>query len=164
MEYRKQLIKWLFNKSQKIYTSLFKKNKAWGLTTNDLLQLPTHSIGFRLGTFLKDNDFELLPKVERHDAYHVITGYGTNVEDEIALQCLCFGNGKRSPYLYGAMILGLLILPDYYKYYYKSYCLGKNANPFHHYDYKKLLKISITDFRTAIFNKKQLINIECKTA
>jgi ubiquinone biosynthesis protein Coq4 len=164
MKYRKQLIEWLFNKSQKIYTSLFKKHKAWGLTTNDLLQLPTHSIGFHLGTFLKDNDFELLPKVERHDAYHVITGYGTNVEDEIALQCLCFGNGKRSPYLYGAMILGVLILPNYYKYYYKSYCLGKNANPFHHYDYKKLLKVSITDFRTAIFNKKQLINIECKTA
>lgn len=164
MKYRKQLIEWLFNKSQKIYTSLFKKHKAWGLNTNDLLQLPTHSIGFHLGTFLKDNDFELLPKVERHDAYHVITGYGTNVEDEIALQCLCFGNGKRSPYLYGAMILGVLILPDYYKYYYKSYCLGKNANPFHHYDYKKLLKVSITDFRTAIFNKKQIINIECKTA
>lgn len=73
MKYRKQLIEWLFNKSQKIYTSLFRKHKAWGLNTNDLLQLPTHSIGFRLGTFLKDNDFELLPKVERHDAYHVIT-------------------------------------------------------------------------------------------
>jgi len=112
--------------------------------------------------FLDRNNFELIAKVERHDAYHVLTGYGTKVEDEIALQCLCFGNGKRSLYLYGAMLLGIIILPEYYKYYYKSYCIGKRANTFHHYDYKKLLKVSIHDFRDIIFSKQQTTKINLK--
>jgi ubiquinone biosynthesis protein Coq4 len=163
MTYRKQLIIWLFNKSQILYTSLFKHHEAWNLSVNDLLEFPKNSIGYHLGIFLKQHNFELLPKVERHDAYHVVTGYGINVEDEIALQCLCFGNGKRSPYLYGAMILGTLILPDYYRYYYKSYRIGKQAHPFHHYDYKTLLTVSLAQFRTTIFYKNTPINTECKT-
>ena len=74
---------------------------------------------------------------------------------EIALQCLCYGNGKRSPYLYGAIILGVAILPDYYNYYFKSYKTGKRANPFHHFDYQKLLSVSIADLRGAIFPKSE---------
>ncbi|WP_396601763.1 Coq4 family protein [Algibacter sp. R77976] len=155
MNKRKQLIEFLFDKSQKIYTNMFKHHEPWGISKKELLDYPQDSIGKYLGVFLDKNNFELISKVERHDAYHTITGYGTKVEDEIALQCLCFGNGKRSLYLYGAIILGIIILPDYYKYYYKSYVIGKNANPFHHYDYKKLLKISIHKFRAAIFSKTQ---------
>jgi len=134
---------------------MFKNHEAWGVTTNELLTYPTDTLGRHLGEFLHKNGFELIPKVERHDAYHTLTGYGTNVEDEIALQCLCFGNGKRSLYLYGAMILGILILPDYWRYYYCSYQIGKNAHPFHHFDYKKLLNVNIHDFRSAIFSSAQ---------
>lgn len=134
---------------------MFKNHEAWGVTTNELLTYPTDTLGRHLGEFLHKNGFELIPKVERHDAYHTLTGYGTNVEDEIALQCLCFGNGKRSLYLYGAMILGILILPDYWRYYYRSYQIGRNAHPFHHFDYKKLLNVNIHDFRSAIFSSAQ---------
>lgn len=162
MRYRKKLIEWLFENTQKIYTNMFKNHKPWGIYKAELLTYPEDSIGKHLGLFLDKNNFELISKVERHDAYHTITGYGTKVEDEIALQCLCFGNGKRSPYLYGAIMLGIIILPDYYKYYYKSYCIGKNANSFHHYDYKKLLKVSIHDFRQVIFSKKQVNTINLK--
>ncbi|GAA4292496.1 Coq4 family protein [Aestuariibaculum suncheonense] len=156
MNLRKNLIEWLFNISQKVYTNMFKHHKPWGITKQDLLTYPDESIGNHLGLFLEKNNFELIAKVERHDAYHTITGYGTHVEDEIALQCLCFGNGKRSIYLYGAMILGIIILPDYFPYYYKSYKLGRTANPFHHYDYKKLLHVNIHDFREVIFSKSYL--------
>lgn len=159
MNERKKIIEWLFDKSQQVYTNMFKNHKPWGISKSELLLYPNDSFGKHLGLFLDKNGFELIAKVERHDAYHTLTGCGIHVEDEIALQCLCFGNGKRSPYLYGAMILGIAILPDYYKYYYKSYRIGKNANPFHHYDYKKLLKVSLSDFREAIFSKKQLKNI-----
>lgn len=155
MKLRKQLIFWLFGKSQKVYTSMFKSHKAWSVTKYQLLRLPENTLGFALGTFLETNGFELLPKVERHDAYHVVTGYSTKVEDEIALQYLCFANGKRSPYLLGAIILGTLILPDYYKYYYKSYQIGKRANSFHHYDYKRLLLIDLNEFRDMLFTKQQ---------
>jgi len=154
---RKQFIIWLFEHSQRIYTSIFKGKEAWKITKTDLLKLPQPTFGRHLGEFLDKNNFELIPKVERHDCYHVLCDYSTKVEDEIALQCLCYGNGKRSPYMFGAIILGVAILPDYYNYYYKSFKTGKRANPFHHFDYKKLLNVSITDLREAIFLKSELL-------
>ncbi|WP_179348220.1 hypothetical protein [Winogradskyella pacifica] len=156
---RKQFIIWLFEHSQRIYTNMFKNHEPWNLTKTDLLNLPKPTFGRHLGEFLDKNNFELIPKVERHDCYHVLCGYSTKVEDEIALQCLCYGNGKRSPYLYGAIILGVAILPDYYKYYHKSFKIGKAANAFHHFDYRKLMHISISDFRDAIFPKHDLLNL-----
>jgi len=149
---RKKLIAWLFEQTQIIYTKHFKKKKKpWGLTRSQLLEYPSNSIGYHLGLFLKENNFELLPKVERHDAYHVVAGYGTQVQDEIALQYLCFGNGKRSPYLLGVLFLGTTILPDYLPYYMASYKKGKQMNSFHQYDYKKLLSVSLDEFRMMIF-------------
>ncbi|WP_047545139.1 Coq4 family protein [Psychroserpens sp. Hel_I_66] len=160
---RKKLIEWLFEHSQNVYTKLFKNHEAWGISRAELLSYPQSSFGKHLGEFLELNNFELIAKVERHDAYHTLTGYGTKVEDEIALQCLCFGNGKRSIYLYGAMILGIIILPDYYCYYYRSFKIGKNANPFHHFDYKQLLIINMEDFRQAIFSKKTIRDLNPQT-
>ncbi|WP_204263076.1 Coq4 family protein [Spongiivirga citrea] len=158
---RKQLIIWLFEHSEKIYTKYFKSNTPWGFYKKDLLHYPKNSFGYHLGTFLDKNNFELIPKVERHDCYHVLTGYGTQVEDEIALQYLCFGNGKRSLYLFAVLILGTIILPDYMTYYIRSYIKGKRANSFYHFDFKKLLNISIVDLRRAIFLKSYitLINL-----
>ena len=152
---RKQLISWMFDKSQKVYTQLFKKHEAWNISRQDLLRFPKQTLGWHLGKFLLDNDFQLISKVERHDAYHTLTGYSTAVEDEIALQYLCYGNGKRSPFLLGAIILGTLILPDYCNYYYRSYRIGKQANAFHHFDYKKLLMVNLDEFRKTIFSSTQ---------
>lgn len=154
---RKQLIMWLFEKSQRIYTAMFKNHQSWTIAKTDLLIFPKPTYGRHLGEFLNNNNFELIPKVERHDCYHVLCGYSPEVADEIALQCLCFGNGKRSLYLYGAIILGTVILPDYWRYYYKPYKVGKNANALHPYDYKTPLKLSIEDFRFSIFSKSFLI-------
>lgn len=156
IELRKRIISWLFEYSQGIYTKLFKNHKPWGVGRLELLKYPKSTFGRHLGEFLDLNNFELIAKVERHDAYHTLTGYGTKVEDEIALQCLCFGNGKRSLYLYGAVILGILILPDYWKYYYDSYSIGKRANSFHHFRFERLLKVNFEDFRTAIFKEKDV--------
>lgn len=154
--FRKHLIEWLFEFSQGLYTKMFKKHKPWGIYRKELLTYPKHTFGYRLGKFLALHNFELIAKVERHDAYHTLTGIGTKVEDEIALQCLCYGNGKRSLYLYGAVILGVIILPDYHNYYYNAYKVGKNAHPFHHYDYKKLLHVDFELFRSSIFNTSQI--------
>lgn len=157
---RKKLINWLFEISKEVYTYFFKSHKPWGIYKKELLNYPENSFGNHLGHFLDSNNFELIPKVERHDAYHVLTGYGTNVEDEIALQYLSYGNGKRSPYLYGAILLGTFILPDYLKYYIKSYQVGKNANCFHNLDFKKLLQIPLNDFRASVFNNYKISSYE----
>lgn len=155
---RKRFIAWLFEKSQKVYTAFFKKNKPWGILKVDLLEFPNESLGKHLGYFLDKNNFELIPKVERHDVYHVLTGYGTQVEDEIALQYLCYGNGKRSLYLYSVIAIGTLILPEYFRYYLKSYKIGKNANAFYNYNFKKLLKISLKGLK-GMFSLQHQVNL-----
>lgn len=152
---RKKLIIWLFKKSQQLYTQYFKKNHIpWGITTQELTTYPKNSFGYKLGGFLSKHNFELISKVERHDAYHVLTQYSVNVEDEIALQWLCLGNGKKSPYMFGAIILGSIILPEYYTYYFSSFRIGKEANTFHHFEYKNLLLTDYNEFRSIIFSKE----------
>lgn len=152
MKIRKKIIAWLFDKSQTIYVRYFKKKKLpWGITVSQLLEMKADTFGNHLGVFLKGNGFELLPKVERHDAYHVLTGFGTKVEDEIALQYMCFGNGKRSPYLLGVLLLGTLILPEYLPFYLEAYRLGKLSHSFHHFDYKKVLVVNYNEFRDTLF-------------
>lgn len=152
---RKKLIIWLFEHSQRVYTK-FKNKKSWNISRQQLLEFPEDSFGNELGMFLQKHGFELLPKVERHDAYHLLTGYYTKVEDEIALQYVCFGNGKRSPYLFGVILIGTILLPEYSSYYIKSYKLGKNCNQFYHFDYKNLFNYSLQELREIIFNKEQL--------
>ena len=160
MKKRKQFISWLFEVSQHVYTKYFKKNEPWGIVKSDLLEYPKESFGKHLGTFLETNNFEMIPKVERHDAYHVITGYSTKVEDEIAQQYLCFGNGKRSIYLFGVIIIGTLILPDYLSFYLKSYKIGRKANIFHNLDFKKLLDTPFQDLQSFIFSKRLITNLK----
>ncbi|WP_036841137.1 Coq4 family protein [Polaribacter sp. Hel_I_88] len=156
---RKKFIYWLFEHSQRMYIK-FKNKTPWGITSKELLTYSKDSFGYHLGKLLVDNNFELLPKVERHDCYHLLTNYGTKVEDEIALQYVCFGNGKRSPYLLGVLFIGTILLPEYYKYYLKSYKLGKNCNQFHHFNYKNILQFSLQDIRESIFNKQQILQIQ----
>ena len=149
---RKKLIITLFEISQNLYIKFGKRNKkAWTITKRELLEHDTNTFGFHLGDFLKRNNFDLIGKVERHDCYHVITGYSTKVEDEIALQYLCYGNGKRSIYLYGVIILGTLLLPDYFEYYLKSYRIGKVTNKFYHFNFIELLNTPIATLRASLF-------------
>ena len=154
---RKQLIIWLFEKSQKFYVQYFKKSKkAWNIDLYNLLKLPKETLGYHYARFIDDNGFDILKKLERHDAYHVITNYKSEVQDEIALQYLCYGNGKRSIYLFGVIILGTFLLPDYLKYYLKSYKIGKKANPFYDFDYENLLETNLKDIQEIIFDKGYL--------
>ena len=150
---REKLITWLFNWTMVLYCR-FKKKKSWNITTQQLLDMPTDTFGYHLGQLLHTNGFELIPKVERHDAYHLITGFGTTVKEEIALQYACFGNGKRTPYLYGVLCLGTLLLPDYFSYYLKAYQYGKQANSFHHFDFKQILPLNFETFKSIIFSEK----------
>jgi ubiquinone biosynthesis protein Coq4 len=148
---RKQFIHWLFKATQKVYTR-FKKKQPWNITNEQLLDMPVNSYGYHLGCFLHTHNFQLIDKVERHDAYHVLTGFGTRAEDEIALQYVCFGNGKRTPYLIAVLLIGTLILPEYLSYYRKSYSFGKKANSFHQFDFKTLLPMDFKLFRGTIFS------------
>ena len=141
MNNREKLCHFLFQKSAGPYATLFKRNQAaWNLTSSDLLMYPKESLGYQVGEFLSTNGFEFYPKHESHDVFHVVCNYGTSVKEEIGLQFLLFGNGKRSLYLYVVMCLGLLIVPEYFQFYKASYYKGKRQEKFHHEICREFLK------------------------
>lgn len=120
------------------YQSL-KKNKAWDLGIEDLLQYPDTTLGYQMGRFLLQNNFDLQEKLESHDVFHVLTGTGITVPEEISMQFYLLGNGKRSVYLFSVILLGGLLYPDYYRLFISKYRRGKSSLPFHQLDFYKLL-------------------------
>jgi ubiquinone biosynthesis protein Coq4 len=151
MKIREKICIWLFEKSKVPYAKYFKSNIAWNLSKTDLLSFPTNTLGYELGLFLTTNEYHLIPKLEKHDAYHVITKYGTSVKDEIALQYFFLGNKKRSPYLFGVIIIGAILLPENIAYYYSSYLQGKHCTPFHKWNIRTLLNEPLNKIRDAVF-------------
>ena len=155
LKIRRKIIEWLFEVTQKQYTR-FKKKTPWNISNTALLGMPANTFGYRLGRFLEGNGFELIPKVERHDAYHVVTGFGIMAEDEVALQYLCFGNGKRTPYLFAVLCIGTIVLPEFWSYYRRSFHFGKRSNSFHHFDFKTVLPLDYYRFRSMIFSEETI--------
>ncbi|MFS4493736.1 hypothetical protein [Maribacter sp. 2308TA10-17] len=117
----------------------FKKNEAWDLGIEDLLQYSKGTLGYQMGYFLLSNNFDLQEKLESHDVFHVLTGTGTTVPEEVSMQFYLLGNGKRSAYLFSVIFLGGLLFPDYFKMFLSKYRRGKASLPFHQLDFKKLL-------------------------
>lgn len=147
MKVREKICIWIFEKTKTPYAKHFKRNAAWSLNRNDLLKFPIQTLGHKLGVFLITNDYHLIPKLEKHDAYHVITGYGTSVKEEIALQYFFLGNKKKSPYLYAVILIGGSLLPEYGAYYYQSYQHGKNSASLYKWDIKALLSENLNEIK-----------------
>ncbi|SEM53109.1 Coenzyme Q (ubiquinone) biosynthesis protein Coq4 [Chryseobacterium taichungense] len=137
---RVQFLLFIYDKTQKLYRKYFKKKeRQWQFTEKQLLEFQEDSLGRKLGEFYKKHGFSMIPKMENHDVHHLITGCGTNFEDEIAMQFLLLGNGKLNAHLLAAIVLGSLILPEYYKTYIKAYRKGQKMRPFYEWDFEALL-------------------------
>jgi len=153
MNIREKICVLLFEKSKTPYAKIFKRRKIpWKVSREELLNCNLGSLSWALGDFLKTNDFNLIPRLERHDAYHVLTGFGTEVKDEIALQFLCFGNGKRSKYLFFVIALGTLLNPEHLQYFIKSYQRGKKARRFYHWNFKNYLHNDLVELQSMVFD------------
>lgn len=154
MNIREELCVLLFEKSKLPYARIFKRHKTpWGLSVTQLLNMDSGTLGHALGQFLSKNHFELIPRLERHDAYHILTDYGTAVRDEIALQFFCYGNGKRSKYLWMVMIVGTLLNPEQWPYFRSSYERGKRARKFFHWDFKDYLHRDLVSLKAWVFTE-----------
>ncbi|WP_430907022.1 Coq4 family protein [Maribacter sp. 2-571] len=139
----------LYEWSKAPYQKYFKGDAAWQLTANDLLRYPEQSLGFHLGCFLLKHHFEIQPKLESHDVFHVLTGTGTSVPEEVSMQYYLWGNGKRSAYLVAVVVLGTLLYPDEIKRFIRAFRKGKRALPFHQLHFFKLLGQPINSIKTA---------------
>lgn len=137
-QWRDQFIFRMYGLSSKIYIKLSKSEK-WSVNKSDLQLMPNDSLGKTLFNFLEKNQFDLIPYVENHDVFHVITQIPADVRGEVGMQCLLFGNGKKSVFLFLSMIAGLILTPEHYKYYINCYKKGQTMNRFYDWDYEYLL-------------------------
>lgn len=131
------------------YRKFLKRNSAWNILVTELLQYPNTSLGFHLACFLLKHSFEVQPKLENHDVYHVLTETGISVPEEISMQYYLLGNGKRSLYLFMVVLLGTLMYPDQWRLFLGAYRRGRAALVFHQLDFSKLLQQPIAKIKNA---------------
>lgn len=139
----------LYGWSSRLYAEVFKFHKqAWNISKEDFAKFSPGTLGFALGQFYETKGFDVMPKLENHDVFHVITQTDTEIADEIAMQYLLLGNGKVSLYLIGMVLVGGLIFPEYFPYYIRSFRKGQRFIKFHDVEFKQLLNYAVADLRT----------------
>lgn len=142
--YRSRFCQWLNTSTRATYTSLFKKAKtSWKLNIENLKSYKANSLGENLCNFLQREGFDLMEKHETHDVFHVLGDYNTKIENEIAMQCFLFGNGKRTLYMGLSIGIGFLLIPEFTRLYWSAYKRGKRAFPLYQIDFKPLLSYPV---------------------
>ncbi len=136
---REFILESLYELSKKPYQKFIKKSDAWKISINELHTYPTDSLGYCLADFLLKHNFEIQPKLEDHDVFHVLTNTGISVPEEISMQYYLLGNGKRSLYQASVMLLGTLLFPEHLQIFIKAYKRGTNAHSFHQLNFLKML-------------------------
>lgn len=152
---RLKLMLSLYTWSQTRYAGLFKQKKeAWGISKTEFLHFPEGTLGRALGEFYTSKGFDVMPKIENHDVFHLITETDTNIQDEIAMQYLLMGNGKISLYLVGMIGIGSLLYLDFLRYFIRSYQKGKTMQTFYDIEFKNLLDCNLLKIKTQIRTSK----------
>ena len=147
---------WLYSWSKELYTKYVKKRKkAWLINRSDLIAMHPTNLGYHLGIFLQRHNFRVMPKLERHDVYHILTDTGTSLPDEIALQYLLLGNGKRSLYQFAMIGIGTILFPEHWKHYQINFNKGKNYHTFHNIDFFHLLPVDYQKLKESITKKRK---------
>jgi len=139
MNIRALILENLYEWTKKPYQKFIKKSDAWNISIQELHTYSNESLGYHLASFLIKHSFDIQPKLEDHDVFHVLTNTGITVPEEISMQYYLLGNGKRSIYQTSVIILGTLLFPDYINRFIKAYKRGKNAHTFHQLDFLKML-------------------------
>ncbi|MEM6929303.1 MAG: hypothetical protein AAF602_20360 [Myxococcota bacterium] len=136
--FRARLIEGLFEVSSRLYTRL-RPRSPWRLPARRLACFPAGTLGHALGAYLLERGFELIEGRESHDVFHLLTGIGNDAVSEVCLQWWLFGNGKRSPYLLGAVVLGALVFPEHLARFVRAWRSGRRQLPLHRIDWRPLL-------------------------
>jgi len=159
-EIRLKLMLYLYNSSSKVYANIFKWNKKpWGISKADFMNYPIGSIGHNLGLFYKSKGFDVMPKLENHDVFHILTETGTEIQDEIAMQFLLLGNGKISLYLIAMLLIGGTLFPEHFGYYKRHFQKGRSLQSFHRLEFKEILHWQLTEIQVALYSKNIQINL-----
>jgi hypothetical protein len=151
---RARFVLWLLETSVPLHTFLKKERIAWDLRPEDFLAYEQGSLGHALGAFYQQEKFEPVPKAERHDVFHVLFGYRTDVVDESAMQFFLWGNGKASLFTIGTCLISGCLFPNKLGYFIKHYKKGKQTVSIKDWNFRWLLSENTENLKHQIFNLK----------
>ena len=150
---RERLLLWLLGFVVPVHTIVYHRRKPWGLYRQDLLRYAPGTLGRELGLFLEREQLQPIPRIERHDAFHILLGFTTDVIDEAAMQFFLIGNGKSSPFTLSTAIFSGTILPEQLQRFRYEYRRGKAARSIAKWDFLELLDEPIEEVRRLIFRQ-----------
>lgn len=148
---RARFVLWLLEKSVPLHALFNKRRMAWNLNVEDFLRFRPGSLGYTLGQFYMKEEFAPVPKAERHDVFHVLLGYSTDVIDESAMQFFLWGNGKSSLFTTGTCLLSALVFPNRIGYFIRHYNKGRHSAPVGNWDFRQLLTEDLDVLKHRIF-------------
>ncbi len=151
--FRENATLWLLAKAISVHGRVKNKRAPWGLDTEDLLQYPENSLGRCLGEFLHQEHLQPIDRLERHDVFHILLDYKTQLKDEAGLYFFLFGNGKRSLFAIGTVLFAAAVLPEHWVYLYKQYKRGQQAFPIIRLRFKELLYEDYQDVKKLVFKQ-----------
>lgn len=151
--YRGRFVLLLLEKSVPIHARLNPHRIAWNLKSDDLMEYNAGTLGRTLAEFYKKENFEPIPKAERHDVFHVLLGYSTNVIDEAAMQFFLWGNGKPSFFTIATCLVTAVLFPNRLTYFINAFNKGKMARSIRDWNFKELLSENIELLRNKLFSK-----------
>ena len=161
VEKRTRLLQWLVNLTAPIYMSLTKKNKkAWKYTLKDLKKFPSGSLGRELANFLDHHNIDLIPKAERHDIFHMLTGYSISPEEETTMQFWLLGNRKFTPYTIGTCIIGLFLIPENWSNYINAIKKGMQSPSISNWDFESMLYFNLNQILNRIHFSYPILSIK----
>jgi hypothetical protein len=150
---RERMLLWLLGSVIAVHAKVYVRRKAWGLQREDMLQYPKGTLGYELGAFLKQEELQPVSKVERHDAFHILLGFTTDLEDEAAMQFFLVGNGKVSPFTLATALFTGLVMPDKWGRFYREFRRGQQTLNIAKWDFLKLLGEDFETVQRIIFFK-----------
>lgn len=153
---RGRAVLWLLKRLSPMHAWFNQSRQAWCMSSDDMLRFAKGSLGNELGLFYKQYQFEPVDKAERHDVFHVLLNYSTDVKDESAMQFFLWGNGKPSLFTIGTCLISAILFPLDIAYFIKAYKRGKRATPIRSWDFKMLLPCPVNQLKQQIFKQSAL--------
>ena len=145
--FRDQVANSLVKLGKPIYAIMRIRRKPWQEDVTSLATYPENSLGNDLSQFLARNEFELMPRAEFHDVYHVLFEYGTSMREETAIQFVVIGNGRWSLPNLVSSVVAIVFYPEHWSFYKESYVKGKLARRFYDIDFHEHLSNDTNSLR-----------------
>ena len=130
----------------------FRNNPPFRYTMEQLMALPTGTLGNDLASYLQRHGFRLLRNYERHDCKHIILGYDMDEVGEARMQFYFLGNRHYSIPVISTVLICFVLMPEHWAQFRRDFRLGRKGKSFDALDYNQLVLRDTLELRNEFLN------------